>query len=548
MTVAQVQALERPSDPLDELAYMLGANRANSRFWEGTLIALATHLGTSGPAIETTVVCVDRQRQWRYVRNLRRERHDPLDGCGPPPGRVAGWLASSAAGAPPADRGAAMSGGPRGRRRRGRAERARRRHRPRPGRPLGPRLRGRGDDRRRNADRGADAARLPPRRLLDDRAADPRLAVLPLDRPGRPRDRDRPARRAGRRTPSTAGGRRSSSGPSTRRRPGSGGRRAGLAAAVRAAGRATPTSSRAELLRPVPHVPRPPARAGPVRASASGWARDMRHRPEQLGSASLSASAASGPNSRRQAGPSRPSPCRLGVHGPLDDRRRGPVEGVADRRVGLDDLDAAGGQVDRAEDGEARVSGTIVEQMSWRKPGSVSSSVRVPPPIVAAAWWSVDRVAGPRETVIAAGRGFGRIRRRELMHPSPGPRPPGLAPTAKTRPATQRPSPVAGSGRLVDRGAPAEVAGSVAARFTLRSSADDGCLDRWAPLVPRWVASAICVPSQNPAVRAELHRACRRARRAVRMAAPGRRRSTPSSSKAENVIHAEDGVYGPRAS
>jgi hypothetical protein len=72
VTVAQVQALERPSDPLDELAYMLGANRANSRFWEATLSALARHVGTSEPVIETTIACVDRQRQWRYVRNLRR--------------------------------------------------------------------------------------------------------------------------------------------------------------------------------------------------------------------------------------------------------------------------------------------------------------------------------------------------------------------------------------------------------------------------------------------------------------------------------------------
>ena len=72
VTVAQVQALERPSDPFDELAYMLGANKVNSRFWERTLIALAQHLGTTEPSVETTVVCVDRQRQWRYVRNLRR--------------------------------------------------------------------------------------------------------------------------------------------------------------------------------------------------------------------------------------------------------------------------------------------------------------------------------------------------------------------------------------------------------------------------------------------------------------------------------------------
>jgi hypothetical protein len=72
VTVAQVQALERPSDPIDELGYVLGGNRMNTRFWEQTLSALARHVGTSEPVIETTVVCVDRQRQWRYVRNLRR--------------------------------------------------------------------------------------------------------------------------------------------------------------------------------------------------------------------------------------------------------------------------------------------------------------------------------------------------------------------------------------------------------------------------------------------------------------------------------------------
>jgi hypothetical protein len=70
-TVIQVQVLERPSDPLDDLAYMLGGSRMQSRFWEQTLIALARHVGTSEPSVETTVVCVDRKRQWRYVRNLR---------------------------------------------------------------------------------------------------------------------------------------------------------------------------------------------------------------------------------------------------------------------------------------------------------------------------------------------------------------------------------------------------------------------------------------------------------------------------------------------
>ena len=35
VTVAQAQALERPSDPFDELAYMLGGNRQNNKFWQG---------------------------------------------------------------------------------------------------------------------------------------------------------------------------------------------------------------------------------------------------------------------------------------------------------------------------------------------------------------------------------------------------------------------------------------------------------------------------------------------------------------------------------
>jgi hypothetical protein len=71
VTHAQVQVLERPSDPFDDLAYKLGGSRLQTRFWEETLIALARHLGTDDPRVETVVVCVDRRRQWHYVRNLR---------------------------------------------------------------------------------------------------------------------------------------------------------------------------------------------------------------------------------------------------------------------------------------------------------------------------------------------------------------------------------------------------------------------------------------------------------------------------------------------
>jgi hypothetical protein len=71
VTIVQVQALERPSDPIDELAYMLGGNRINNTFWRRTLENLARHIGVVEPAVEMEVACIDRNRQWRHVRNLR---------------------------------------------------------------------------------------------------------------------------------------------------------------------------------------------------------------------------------------------------------------------------------------------------------------------------------------------------------------------------------------------------------------------------------------------------------------------------------------------
>ena len=69
-TVVQAQALERTSDPFIELTYIFGANRSNDRFWEQTLANLGRSLGLAQPVVETTKVCVDRRRQWRYARNL----------------------------------------------------------------------------------------------------------------------------------------------------------------------------------------------------------------------------------------------------------------------------------------------------------------------------------------------------------------------------------------------------------------------------------------------------------------------------------------------
>jgi hypothetical protein len=71
VTIAQAQALERTSDPFDELAYMMGASKLNDRFWQQTLANLATHVGVAAPSVDAQVVCIDRRRQWRHAGNIR---------------------------------------------------------------------------------------------------------------------------------------------------------------------------------------------------------------------------------------------------------------------------------------------------------------------------------------------------------------------------------------------------------------------------------------------------------------------------------------------
>ena len=71
VTIIQAQALERPSDPFDELAYMLGGSRQNNKFWEATLRNLAIRVGVAVPVVETQSTCSDSNRQWRYWRNVR---------------------------------------------------------------------------------------------------------------------------------------------------------------------------------------------------------------------------------------------------------------------------------------------------------------------------------------------------------------------------------------------------------------------------------------------------------------------------------------------
>lgn len=70
-TVAQAQVLMRAQDPISEMGLTMGGHRMENRFWEQTLDNLATRLGVEGPSVTTTVVCVDKRRQWSKAKNVR---------------------------------------------------------------------------------------------------------------------------------------------------------------------------------------------------------------------------------------------------------------------------------------------------------------------------------------------------------------------------------------------------------------------------------------------------------------------------------------------
>ena len=60
----------RASDPIFELGLMLGGHRQEDRFWATTLRNVAARFGVADAEVDTTVVCVDKRRQWRRWTNV----------------------------------------------------------------------------------------------------------------------------------------------------------------------------------------------------------------------------------------------------------------------------------------------------------------------------------------------------------------------------------------------------------------------------------------------------------------------------------------------
>jgi hypothetical protein len=70
VTVAQVQALVRASDPFYELTFRLGiGHRAEDAFWRQTLENLSRRFGVQGQ-VQQQVICVDTRVQWPEARNI----------------------------------------------------------------------------------------------------------------------------------------------------------------------------------------------------------------------------------------------------------------------------------------------------------------------------------------------------------------------------------------------------------------------------------------------------------------------------------------------
>ena len=142
----------------------------------------------------------------------------------------------------------------------------------------------------------------------------------------------------------------------------------------------------------------------PSRAATRGW----RGRPtiaEPVNCATSSACRASGPMRARQAAPSGPRASAVRSMSRYATAARPPSRGCAYDAVGVTNRTRFSSP-NRRKKPDANASGCTAEQMSCRKPGSVISSVRIPPPAVA--FRSYTRTDNPaRARVTAADSPFG---------------------------------------------------------------------------------------------------------------------------------------------
>jgi hypothetical protein len=68
--VAQVQSVDRPSDPIYEFGFrLMGGTSQQDQIWVHVLEQVAAYCGVRGQ-VQTSAVCLDSKVQWKYAKNI----------------------------------------------------------------------------------------------------------------------------------------------------------------------------------------------------------------------------------------------------------------------------------------------------------------------------------------------------------------------------------------------------------------------------------------------------------------------------------------------
>ncbi len=70
VTVARIHLLVRANDPLYEVSFKLYTSRMEDKIWNHTLTQVASHFGVETPEVVSTVMLIDKRRQWNQMSNL----------------------------------------------------------------------------------------------------------------------------------------------------------------------------------------------------------------------------------------------------------------------------------------------------------------------------------------------------------------------------------------------------------------------------------------------------------------------------------------------
>ncbi len=70
VTVTRIHLLVRANDPLYEVSFKLYSSKMEDKIWTYTLTQVAAHFGVDEPVVDSTVLLIDKRRQWSQFSNI----------------------------------------------------------------------------------------------------------------------------------------------------------------------------------------------------------------------------------------------------------------------------------------------------------------------------------------------------------------------------------------------------------------------------------------------------------------------------------------------